>query len=206
MNEIAIKTPRGEIFGMTAGPENGPVVICVHGWSQKNGWHTWKSMLAPLGAVGYRVISVDMPGWGKSAAWGKTAGKSAVVAMLDSLGVQTAHALVGKSWGGGVCLDFAMTHPTRVKKLVLTAPAYRGDLSILTQRLTTPVLLAWAKNDKTIPIAWGEKLQAAIPNCQFELYEEGEHEAAQHNIKDFAPKAIDLLSRESNAKRQEQKG
>ena len=196
MDEITISTPQGNIFGMAAGPENGPVVIGIHGWSQQNGWHTWEPLIEPLGAAGYRTIAVDMSGWGKSPKWGKTAGKSAVVAILDSLGVGTVHALMGKSWGGGVSLDFALTYPDRVSKLIVTAPAFRGDPSSLAQRLTTPVLMAWAKNDPAIPFAMGEMLAAAIPNCQFEIYEEGEHEAAQHNAKDFAPKAITFLSRE----------
>lgn len=203
MDEITIKTPRGDIVGMTAGPENGPVIICVHGWSQKNGWHTWEPMLAPLGTAGYRVISVDMPSWGKSPKWQKTAGKSAVVAMLDSLDIDTAHALIGKSWGGGVCLDFAMTHPARVKNLVLTAPAFRGDPSSLTQRLTTPVLMAWAKNDEVIPLNFGIRIAEGIIDCQFEVYDEGGHEAAQHNAKDFAPKAIAFLNREERVERRE---
>lgn len=200
MDEITIQTPQGNIFGMITGPEDGPVIVGVHGWSQRNGWHSWAPLIEPLGAAGYRTIAVDMPGWGKSPKWenasGKSvvAGKSAVVAMLDSLGVETAYALMGKSWGGGVSLDFALTHPTRVKKLILTAPAFRGDLADLTQRLTMPVLLAWAKNDPAIPFEMGEVLAAAISECQFESYEEGEHEAAQHNANDFAPKAIEFLN------------
>ena len=201
MDEIVISTPKGNIFGMAAGPVDGPVIIGIHGWSQQNGWHTWEPLIAPLGAAGYRTIAVDMPGWGKSPKYandsGKpvVAGKSAVVAILDSLGVETAHALMGKSWGGGVSLDFALTYPERVKKLILTAPAFRGDPSSLKQRLTTPVLLAWAKNDPAIPFEMGEMLAAAIPHCQFEIYEEGEHEAAQHNANDFAPKTINFLGK-----------
>lgn len=193
MNEITINTPNGDIFGMTAGPENGPVVICIHGWSQRNGWHTWEPILSPLGAAGYRAIAVDMPGWGKSPKWEKIAGKSAVVAMLDSLGVETAHALVGKSWGGGVSLDCAITHPTRVHKLIVTAPAFRGSRDDLA-RLTKPVLMAWAKDDRVIPYGMGEQLAAVMPQCQFELYDKGEHEAAQYNMADFAPKAITFLA------------
>ena len=196
MNKIIIPTPRGDIHGVASGPEDGPVVIGIHGWSQRNGAHTWAPMVEPLGAVGYRAISVAMPGWGESPKWERTAGKSAVVAILDSLGIESAHALTGKSWGGGVSLDFTLTHPDRVKKLILTAPAFRGDLSDLTQRLNKPVLLTWAKNDEVIPLNIGERLAEAIKDCLFEVYEKGGHEAAQHNVADFAPKAIAFLRKE----------
>ncbi|MEM8860974.1 MAG: alpha/beta hydrolase [Chloroflexota bacterium] len=196
MKEVIIPTPRGNIYGQAAGPEDGPVVIGIHGWSKKNGTHTWAPMVEPLGAAGYRTIAVAMPGWGDSPEWEKTAGKSAVVAILDSLGIETAHALMGKSWGGGVSLDFATMYPNRVNKLILTAPAYRGDPADLTQRLNKPVLMAWAKNDQAIPLNFGMVLAEAIVDCQLEIYEDGKHEAAQHNVADFAPKAITFLRKE----------
>lgn len=194
MNEISIETPKGMIRAITAGPAKGPVVIGIHGWSQKNGRHTWQPLVEPLGTAGYRVISVDMPGWGDSPKWDKTAGKSAVVAILDTLGVAVAHGLLGKSWGGGVALDFGMNYPNRVQKLILTAPAFRGDPTTL-HRLTQPVLMAWAENDQTIPYQFGTALASEIPNLQFETYALGGHEAAQYNWEDFAPKAITFLDK-----------
>ena len=194
MNDISIETSQGIVRAIAAGPKDGPVIIGVHGWSQKNGRHTWQPLVGPLGAAGYRVISVDMPGWGESPKWEKTAGKSAVVAILDALGVETAHALMGKSWGGGVALDFGLTYPARVQKLILTAPAFRGDPVDL-QRLTQPVLMAWAENDQTIPYQFGRTLANAFPNLQFETYALGGHEAAQYNWEDFAPKAIQFLDK-----------
>ncbi|MEM7799642.1 MAG: alpha/beta hydrolase [Chloroflexota bacterium] len=194
MREMSIKTPKGNIFGMAAGPDDGPVVLGIHGFSQRNGWHTWEPMLAPLGAAGYRTISLDMPGWGKSPKWERTAGKSAIVAILDALDCEQATALMGKSWGGGVSFDFALNYPERVGHLILTAPAFRGKPADL-ERLTQPVLLAWAEDDEVIPISFGQTLVPHIPNCQFEIYPQGGHEAAQHNAADFAPKAVKFLKK-----------
>ncbi|MDJ0752873.1 MAG: alpha/beta fold hydrolase [Ardenticatenaceae bacterium] len=192
MKEIWINTPRGRIFGMTAGKEYDPLIIGLHGWSQRNGWHTWEPVIEPLAAAGYRVISVDMPGWGQSPAWEKTAGKSAVVAMLDALEIKQAAALMGKSWGGGVALDLALSFPERVEKLILTAPAFRGSPADL-QRLTQAVLMAWAEDDPVIPIAVGRQLIRSIPNGKLITYATGGHSAAPENADDFAPKAINFL-------------
>ena len=191
LHEIKIQTARGEIYGRMSGPASGPLVLGVHGWSQRNGWHTWRALMSPLAEAGFRVISVDMPGWGVSPAWEKTPDKTAVAAMLDELETE-AEALMGKSWGGGIALDFALTSPGRVRKLILTAPAFRGEPADL-GRLSQPVLMAWAEDDTVIPLSRGEALAEAIPTCALERYPTGGHSAAQNNADDFAPKAVAFL-------------
>ena len=199
MNEIWIDTPKGKIFGMTAGKPSATAgepsrpVVGIHGFSQRNGWHTWEPLARPLAEAGFYVVLVDMPGWGKSPAWGEGAlnGREAVMAILDGLQLKEA-SLLGKSWGGGIVLDVAMHHPDRIHKVVLTAPAYRGDFMEL-DRLTMPVLMAWAKDDEVIPYTYATMFTGAIPNCRLETYDTGGHSAAQKNADDFAPKAVEFL-------------
>ena len=194
MNDIWIDTPQGQIFGRTAGDSTAPLILGIHGWSQRNGWHTWEPLLAPLSAAGYRVIALDMPGWGQSDKWAKTAGQSAITAVLNSLGVDKAKALMGKSWGGGVSVAFALTFPERVEKLILTAPAVRGGGETF-GRLTQPVLLAWAGDDPVIPIQNGRDLVQGLPTCEWVQYPTGGHNAAPENAVDFAAKAITFLQK-----------
>ena len=191
MEEIQIPTARGEIYGRAAGDLAAPLVLGLHGWSQRNGWHTWEGFLAPLAGAGFRAISIDMPGWGKSPAWEKIPGKSTVSIILESLN-RDLFAILGKSWGGGIALDFALSFPDQVARLILSAPAFRGTPGDL-KRLTQPVLLAWAEDDPVIPIKQGDLLARAIPNCAFERYPSGGHSAAKENAADFIPKAIVFL-------------
>ncbi len=192
MQDIWIETPKGKIFGKTAGSVDAPLIIGIHGWSQKNGWHTWEPVIERLAAAGYRVISVDMPGWGQSPKWDKVAGKSAVIAILDALGVYQAKALMGKSWGGGVCVAFANAFPDRVDRLLLTAPAVRGGVEMFA-RLTQPVLLAWADDDPMIPVQNGLDLAEVLPTCTLVRYPAGGHNAAPENGADFVEKARAFL-------------
>ncbi len=196
MKEITIQTDRGDIYGRTAGEPGQPLVLGLHGWSRRNGWQTWEPLIEPLAAAGFHVLSIDMPGWGHSPAWEKIPGKSAVVALLDALGEDT-YAIMGKSWGGGIALDFALTYPQRVQKLLLTAPAYRGMPAEL-ERLIQPVLLAWAEDDPVIPISYGEAMVKVIPNCIFQRYVTGGHSAAPKNADDFTPKAVAFLREETS--------
>jgi pimeloyl-ACP methyl ester carboxylesterase len=195
MNELLIETPNGRICGQAAGDPAGPLVLGIHGWSQRNGSHTWQPLLEPLAAAGFCAVTVDMPGWGKSDAWDSgllTTGRAvaAVLAIMDGLNKPTA-SLMGKSWGGGVALQVALDHPSRVERLILTAPAFNQFDRLA--GLSQPVLLAWAKDDPVIRFETAERFVAAIPNARLESYHTGGHSAALKNAADFGPKAVAFL-------------
>lgn len=195
MEEVFITTDRGSIFGMSAGPVGGPLVVGIHGWSQRNGWHTWQPLMEPLAEAGHRVVCVDMPGWGRSQAWSDGPlsardGVEAVLAVLDGLMVESA-VLMGKSWGGGLALTAALDHPTRVERLVLTAPAYR-ELNRLCE-LRQPVLLTWAEDDPVIPYRYATAYIEAVPRIELVTYPTGGHSAGPKNAEDFAPRILEFL-------------
>ena len=195
MEEIFIDTEIATIFAKSAGTQENPLVLGVHGYSQRNGWHTWEPLMRPLAQVGFWVVSVDMPGWGRTVLKQlekNVSPETAVLQMLDSLDVDQA-ILMGKSWGGGVVLEVALNHPQRVTKLILTAPAWQNVDPL--RNLQQPVLLAWAKDDPVIPYEQAAHYTEQLPNVQLETYESGGHSAAQKNIADFAPKAIEFLRR-----------
>lgn len=195
MDDLWIEIESSTVFAKSAGERSAPLVLGVHGYSQRNGWHTWEPLIRPLADAGFWAVSVDMPGWGRSVLRQpekSVSPETVVLLMLNSLGVETA-VLMGKSWGGGIVLEVALNHPHRVSKLILTAPA-RQNVDPLRQ-LTQPVLLAWAKDDPVIPYEQASRYTAALPNVQLETYSSGGHSAAQNNVNDFAPKAIQFLTR-----------
>lgn len=195
LNEHTIPTPNGRIHAKSSGDQSNPLVIGIHGWSQRNGWHTWEPLLEPLGEAGFFALSVDMPGWGQSDPWddsqlSQEQGVEAVLAIMTAFEKETA-VLMGKSWGGAVAIETALHHPDKVTKLILTAPAY-STYTVL-QTMQTPVLLAWAEDDPVIPFAYAAKFAEAAPNVQLETYPTGGHSAAPKNAADFAPRAINFL-------------
>lgn len=196
METIFVETEFGKVHGKAAGNRSDPLVLGLHGWSQRNGWHTWEPLLPPLADAGFYVVSVDMPGWGQSVPAKPeplTNGRylDAVLSILDALTPDPA-TLMGKSWGGGLAINLALTSPQRVRKLILTAPAFR-ELERLAQ-LIQPALLAWAEDDPVISFSYAAQFAAAIPNCQLVTYPTGGHSAAQKNAADFAPQAIEFLT------------
>jgi 3-oxoadipate enol-lactonase len=80
-----------------------------------------------LFAQHYRVIRLDMPGYGQSQVPDRPFASHAQVAqLLTLLGAERAH-VVGVSWGGRVALDFALTYPQMLDALVLVCPSVSGE-------------------------------------------------------------------------------
>lgn len=207
MENLFLETEFGNVFAKSAGERGKLLVLGIHGWSQRNGWHTWKPLMAPLAEAGFWVVSVDMPGWGQSvpASPEPLRGERAVTAVLaildvlkeksESGGAHEAAVLMGKSWGGGVAISLALDHPQHVSKLILTAPAFRKFDRL--RHLSQPVLLAWAEDDPVIPYKYARRFTAAVPHIRLQTYATGGHSAAPKNATHFAPQAIEFLKQKT---------
>ncbi len=101
----------------------GTPVLLLHGWASSS--EALAGVAAAL-APRHRVLSVDLPGFGWSAAppaaWGVFEYLAHVTALLDRLGVKTT-AVLGHSFGGRVAIALAARHPARVARLILVASA-----------------------------------------------------------------------------------
>jgi pimeloyl-ACP methyl ester carboxylesterase len=84
----------------------------------------WAEHLAPLAAAGFRVLALDLPGFGQAPADPRPPWE-AVLATLDELGIGRA-ALIGNSFGGGTALRIAVVAPDRVSALVLVSALAPG--------------------------------------------------------------------------------
>lgn len=120
--------PQGTTHYRWVGPEDGPVVVCVHGLTTPS--FVWGGMLPGLVAQGYRVLIYDLYGRGFSdRPKGVQDGAfftAQLAALMQDQGVSGPVTLIGYSMGGAIVTDFAATHPERVKRLILLAPAGMG--------------------------------------------------------------------------------
>ncbi len=111
---------------VTAGPENGRLVIFLHGFPEF--WYGWNKQIPYFAQAGYRVIAPDQRGYNLS---DRPAGIAAyrieelaqdVVELIGAAGRQSA-VIVGHDWGGIVAWWLAKHFPEKVEKLVvLNAP------------------------------------------------------------------------------------
>ncbi len=104
----------------------GPPLLLVHGLMTSA--YSWRYVIDAL-AERYRVIAVDLPGAGQSAApTDLSQSPEAIAGLLDAflgqLGVERAY-VAGSSMGGYVCLWWWLLHPARFERLmVLNAPGF----------------------------------------------------------------------------------
>jgi pimeloyl-ACP methyl ester carboxylesterase len=96
---------------------SGPAVVLIHaGVADRT---MWAEHLEPLAGAGFRVVAVDLPGFGEApVAPGEEAPWADVLETLDGLGIERA-ALVGSSFGAGVALRAAVVARDRVWALAL---------------------------------------------------------------------------------------
>lgn len=74
-----------------------------------------------------QVIRYDMRGYGKSEPVdGEFSHMSDLVSLLNTLGVHEPIVIMGCSMGGGLAMDFALSHPSRVQALVMVDSAPSG--------------------------------------------------------------------------------
>ncbi len=100
------------------GDPAGPPVLLLHGWPQH--WWSWRELM-PLLADRYRVLAMDLRGFGWSEATPRGYRKDElaedVIGVLDALGIDRVD-LVGHDWGGVVGFLVCLEHPDRVAHFV----------------------------------------------------------------------------------------
>lgn len=108
----------GVHYAVTGAGEH--TVVLLHGFSDN--LSTWDRVVPPL-AVDHRVITIDLPGFGRSTVpWTRPllSGYVDVVrTVLDAEGVTGPVSLMGNSMGGVVSALFAARHPQRTGRIVL---------------------------------------------------------------------------------------
>ncbi|MFA5249666.1 MAG: alpha/beta hydrolase [Candidatus Paceibacterota bacterium] len=115
-----------EINYKTAG-EGKPLLIW-HGWGGSS--DSWVKVQDVLAQKGLQVISLDLPGFGKSSnppqPWGTAEYLDLLLKFIQKIGLENFF-LLGHSFGGGLSAKFTALYPQKVKALVIVGAAiFRG--------------------------------------------------------------------------------
>lgn len=101
---------------LTAGPENGPLIIFVHGWPELS--ISWRHQLPVLAGLGFHAIAPDLRGYGHSSVYEHHEDYAQEHVVADMIGLLDAFGhersiWVGHDWGSPVVWNIASHHPNR---------------------------------------------------------------------------------------------
>ncbi|XP_045629921.1 bifunctional epoxide hydrolase 2 isoform X1 [Ursus americanus] len=97
---------------------SGPAVCLCHGFPES--WFSWRYQIPALAQAGFRVLALDMKGYGESSAPPEIEEYSMevlcqeMVTFLDKLGIRQA-VFIGHDWGGMLVWNMALFYPERVR-------------------------------------------------------------------------------------------
>lgn len=108
---------------------NGPVVLLLHGWGDRH--ETFALLQAEL-KDSYRIIALDLPGFGRSqapaTAWDLDNYALVVEHFLAKLDISSLTAVIGHSNGGALAIRSLATGHLKAEKLVLLAASGVRDV------------------------------------------------------------------------------
>ena len=117
-----VNNGRAKIYFESAG-EGAPLVFIHAGVADHRQWNNEFKYFSD----GYKVIRYDVRGYGKSEPVEEEYKHlDDLSALLEHLEVNEPVTLMGCSMGGGIAMDFALTQPARVSKLIMVASAPSG--------------------------------------------------------------------------------
>ncbi|KAF5923533.1 hypothetical protein HPG69_006704 [Diceros bicornis minor] len=113
---------------------SGPAVCLCHGFPES--WFSWRYQIPALAQAGFRVLAVDMKGYGDSSTPPEIEEYSMevickdMVTFLDKLGISQA-VFIGHDWGGSLVWNMALFYPERVRAVAsLNTPFMPADPNV----------------------------------------------------------------------------
>lgn len=130
----------------------GVPVICLH--ATGHGGRDYEAFAAAIAPLGYEVIVVDWPGHGSSPV--ETTGRTAsadryaalLVDLIPALCGDERPILLGNSIGGAAALSLALSHPGKVRGLVLCNPGGLAPPSALSKAVIAGMVRFFAAGER----------------------------------------------------------
>ncbi|GAB6887408.1 alpha/beta hydrolase [Desulfothermus okinawensis JCM 13304] len=180
------------IHTLSANPDSDKSIVLLHGAKFKA--QTWKELgtIETLATAGYRVMAVDMPGFGNS--------PYCIMEQIDVLynvikqeGIESP-VVLGPSMGGRITLNFYFKYKDIPKGLILVGTVGVEENAHRLKELTVPTLIIWGEKDDLAPIKYAHFLKQNIPNSRLVVIKDGPHPCYLKDPHTFHREIINFLS------------
>ncbi|PAX07142.1 alpha/beta fold hydrolase [Sphingomonas lenta] len=125
-----VDTARGSFGVRVAGPEDGPVLLCVHGFPDDAG--TWDGVGAALAARGYRVVAPYLRGYHPSPLEGDlglAALTDDLAGVLEAVDARGRAFYMGHDYGSQIGYDLLTRYGGRFVAAVMLAGAHPANIA-----------------------------------------------------------------------------
>lgn len=113
---------------------SGPPVLMCHGFPES--WYSWRYQIPAVAAAGFRVLALDMKGYGESSAppdveeYSQEQLCKDLITFMDKMSIPQV-TLVGHDWGGALVWSMAQCYPERVRAVAsLNTPVFPADPAV----------------------------------------------------------------------------
>jgi pimeloyl-ACP methyl ester carboxylesterase len=120
---------------LEAGKAGQPAVLLLHGFPELA--FSWRKVMPALADAGFHVIAPDLRGYGRTTGWSAGYNEPLApfqmlnmvrdqLALVQALGLQEVHALVGHDYGSPVAAWSALIRPDIFRRLALMSSPFTG--------------------------------------------------------------------------------
>jgi abhydrolase domain-containing protein 14 len=192
VQELTAELEGHPVHGLAAGPEGGRPVLLLHG--AKFSSATWQRIgtLETLAGAGYRVLAIDIPGFGRSPKWDIDP-DAFLASLLPVLGLQKP-VVVAPSMSGRLAFPLILEHPELIAGFVAIAPVGTKDYAPLLAGSAVPTLLVWGARDRVVPVAHAKELAAGFEDATVVILPAARHPAYLDQSKRFHEALLKFLA------------
>jgi pimeloyl-ACP methyl ester carboxylesterase len=141
-----IEVQGNEMHVVQAGPEDGPLVLFLHGFPEF--WYGWRNQIGAFAEAGYTVWAPDQRGYNLSAKpasireYRMDALVADVIGLIEAAGRERVN-LIGHDWGAAVAWWTAARHAGRVRRLGILNVPHPAAMRVLLSETWAQRLKSW---------------------------------------------------------------
>ncbi len=177
---------------LTAGPEDAPLtLVLLHG--ARFDAEDWRALgtIDLAAAAGYRVVALDLPGYGASEPDG-VAPEVLLEQLLPVLHLRRP-VLVSPSMSGRYVLPYLSEHAAEAAGFVALAPVGVEAHAASLATLALPTLIVWGSKDDVLPVGRASELARLVRGSRLLILDGAGHPAYREQPQAFHAALLDFL-------------